>query len=161
MIFSSCFSSCKKTFSVCFHFLGKIKVKLSKLLNTQRANECIPLSWNCKENSSLPGLLSHIVIAFIMIAGWISNSRHLLSCYFHSSILSPLWTLLGHSRAWAASSTQFFLAVWCCGESQHLWIKTSWILVQFNVRWTQTHMNQMSRFYKYDSKLFQATMKYL
>lgn len=92
----------------------------------QWANECISLSWNCKENSSLLGLLSHIVITFIMIAGWISNPHHLLSCYLHSSILSPLWTLLGHSRAWAASSTQlFFLGVWCCGASQHLWIKTS------------------------------------
>lgn len=151
----------QKTFSVCFYFLGKLKAKLSKLLSMQWANESTSLSWNCKESSSLPGLLSHVVITFIMIGGWISHSHHLLSCYLHSSILSPLWTLQGHSRAWAASSTQlFFLAVWCCGEPQHLWFTTSWILVQLNVHWTQTHTNHVSYSYKQDSELFQPTMKY-
>lgn len=68
-------------------------------------NKYFSLSWNCKE------LLSCIVITFMTIAGWISNSRYLLSCYLHSRILSSVWTLFGPLSSQQSLSSMEYTAV--------------------------------------------------
>lgn len=67
------------------------------------------------------------------IAGWISNSCHLLSYYLHSRLLSSAWTLLGPPNLQQTFSSMEYTtvssAVGCCAASQHLWIRRSWGLI--------------------------------